>query len=267
MRKGYNSNDFSLGGFGGFFQSIYNNILNLIKKNPQKNNNELIMKFNESFNDYYSNYKHKINYYVDNPYIAKIGLINLLNDCYIVSFLQILFHTPNFLKTLKKMNMIKEREIINSLIKVSEYPFNEKYFCELKQLFGLINPNYANPWSNDSQEFGISLIGYLISGNEEQLYDDDDEQINNFKKESDFIVAKKMAFEKYISTYYKKDNEIEKIFLFHQIDIIYREKDHKPSISSKLHLELNLLKFMDYITIENLIDDKYNSKFDNINPK
>ena len=264
MRKGnHNNNDFS---FGEFFQSIYNNLLNLIQKNPQKNNNELIKKFNESFNDYYSNYRIKINFHVDEPSTAKIGLINLLNDCYIVTFLQILFHTPNFLKNLKELNSKKEKEIINYLIKVSEYPFNEKYFCELKQLFGLINPNYAKPWPNDSQEFGVSLIGYLISGNEDHLYEDD-EQIYNFNEENNFIIEKKMAFQKYISTYYKKVNEIEKLFLFHQINIIYRENSHKTNISSNLHLELTLRKFMNYITIENLIDAKYNSQFDNINPK
>ena len=76
----------------GFFQSIYRYLVNLIKKNPQKNDYELNKKLNDSINYYSSYYQNEINYHVENPSTSKNGLINLLNDCYIISFLQILFH-------------------------------------------------------------------------------------------------------------------------------------------------------------------------------
>jgi len=183
-----------------------------------------------------------------------------------ITFLQILFHTPNFLKTLKQFNKNEEKEIINYLIKVSEYPFNVQYFYELKQLFGLINQDYAKPWSNDSQEFGINLIDYLSSETEETI-DEDNKQIINSNKENNFIIAKKIALENYISTYQKKVNEIEKLFLFNQIDILYHENFKKPKISSNLQSELTLQKFINYITIENLIENKYKDNNDNPNPK
>ena len=193
-----------------------------------------------------------------------MGLINLLNDCYIVTFLQILFHTPNFLKVIRKYNTGKEESIINYLILVSEYPFNAQYFYELKQLLGLINPEYAKPWSNDSQEFGIDLINYMISETKGPVYENNNEINIGEEKEKDFINVKKKILDNYISTYQNKVNDLEKLFVFNQLDIFCGENFKNPIVFSNLHLELSLQKFMNYIKIENLIEEKY--KNDNINP-
>ena len=169
----------------GFFQSIYRYLVNLIKKNPQKNDYELNKKLNDTINYYSSYYQNEINYHVENPSTSKNGLINLLNDCYIISFLQILFHTENFLKMLKKYYTPNKDTIINYLITVSEYPFNVEYFYKLKQLFSLINPDYSKPCSNDSQEFGIDLINYLISETKESIGENYNE-IEDLDEEKDF---------------------------------------------------------------------------------
>ena len=241
----------------GFFQKIYRYCINLIQRNPKSNDRETNKKLNESFNHYAKYYQNAINYNVKDPSNSKIGLINLLNDCYIVTFLQILFHTPNFMDILKKFSIPKGETIINYLIAVSEYPFNVEYFYKLKQLLGQINPEYSKPWSNDSQEFGIDLINYLISETKGQIYEDISEL--NLNKELDFVTIKKIVYEDYIDTYQKNTNELEKLFLFNQIDIYCGNNFQNPKISSNLHMELTLQKYQSYIELEKLIEDKYKS--------
>ena len=176
------------------------------RKNPHHHESEINKKLDESFNFYVKYYQDKINLHVDDPSIAKMGLINLLNDCYIVTFLQILFHTPNFLKVIRKYSTGKEDSIINHLILVSEYPFNVQYFYELKQLLGLINPEYAKPWSNDSQEFGIDLINYMISETKGPIYENNNEINTSEGEEKDFIELKKKDIDNYIYIYQNKVN-------------------------------------------------------------
>jgi len=245
----------------GFFQSIFRDLDNPTKKNPQQNDYEINKKINDSINYYSSYYPNEINYQVEAPFISKNRLINFLNDCYIISFLQILFHTENFLRILKKYNMPNKETIINYLILVSEYPFNAEYFYKLKQLFGLINPDYSKPWSNDSQEFGIDLINYLISETKESIVESYNE-IQDLNEEKDFNNKKKIIYKNYVSTYQKNLNEIEKLFLFNQLDIFCGKNIKNPTISSNLHLELTLQKFSDITDIENLIDEKYNNRND-----
>ena len=160
--------------------------------------------------------------------------------------------------------MPNKETIINYLIIVSEYPFNAGYFYKLKQLFGLINPDYSKPWSNDSQEFGIDLINYLISETKESIVETYNE-IQDLNEEKDFNNKKKIIYKNYVSTYQKKLNEIEKLFLFNQLDIFCGKNIKNPTITSNLHLELTLQKFSDITNIENLINEKYNNR--NVNPK
>lgn len=96
-------------------------------------------------------------------------------------FLQILFHTSNFYKTLKNNNKGKAELIINYLIAVSEYPLNAEYFYRLKQLLGIINPDYSKFLPNYSQELGIDLINYLITKTKVPNYEYNDEKIIGVK--------------------------------------------------------------------------------------
>lgn len=239
-----------------FFQKIYRIFSNLLRSNPQVNDRDLNSKLNETFNYYSSYYKNEVNYHVQDPFNSKTGLINLLNDCYMITFLQILFHTPNFINILRSYNKNGD-EIIDNLISVSEYPFNAGYFYKLKQSLGAINPEYSKPMSNDSQEFGIDLINYLISVTKEPIYENNNE-IDN-KENIDFIQLKKIVYEKYISTYQKKVNELEKLFLWNQIDIFCGQNFKNPTVSSNLHLELTLQKNQDCVELEKLIENKYSS--------
>ena len=243
----------------GFFNKIYRYLLNLIQRNHNENSRDINKKLNESMNYYSNYYKDNINFFVKEPSISKIGLVNLLNDCYIISFLQILFHTPNFLNILKKYNSKKEETIASYLILVSEYPFNVEIFYRLKQLLGTINPDYSKPWSNDSQEFGIDLINHLISEMKGPIYENSDENAN-LNENMNFIQVKKIVYDNYISTYQKKLNELEKLFLFNQIDIFCKENVQNPRISSNLHLELTLQTYQNYIEIESLIGQKYKNE-------
>lgn len=245
-----------------YFDSLYLSLINLI--NRYHYDDDSLNKFYQSFNSYIRIYKDKINCHIDNPESSKEGLINLLNDCYIISFLQILFHTPNFLNILKDLNNKKEEGIIKHLILVSEYPFNAKYFYNLKKLLEIINPEYSNPYSNDSQEFGIDLINFLILEYKGQINELNDEIL--YYQEKDIFNAKKLALERYTSTYQNKINEIEKLFLFNQIDIFYKLNNIKPQIFSNLHMELTLQKGKSYIHINELIDNKYNIEVNDYNP-
>lgn len=244
------------------FDLLYLSLINLINRHHY--DDDSLNKFYHSFNSYIRIYKDKINCHIDNLESSKEGLINLLNDCYIISFLQILFHTPNFLNILKDLNNKKEEGIIKHLILVSEYPFNAKYFYNLKKLLEIINPEYSNPYSNDSQEFGIDLINFLILEYKGQINELNDEI--PYYQEKDIINAKKLALERYTFTYQNKINEIEKLFLFNQIDIFYKLNNIKPQISSNLYMELILQKGKSYIHINELIDNKYNIEVNNYNP-
>ena len=248
----------------GFFKSIYNYLLNFIQGIPSRKNNDIKNKLNESINYYSNHYQNYINLHVKDFSTSKIGLINLLNDCYIVSFLQILFHIPDFLKILKKYSKKGEETIINYIIMISEYPFNVQYFYKLKQLLGLINPDYSKPFPNDSQEFGIDLINYLITDIKNQIPKDKNE-IHYLSESKDFVNQKKMILKNYVSIYQKNVNEFEKLFSFNQIDIFYRGENIKPNISTNLHLEFSLNKFVEFIDIESLIQQRYND--DKIIPK
>lgn len=243
----------------GFFRKIYRYIINLIQKNPQIYNKDTNKKIQDSFNYYASYYQEEFNYHVKEPLTSKTGIINLLNDCYIISFLQILFHTPNFIDILKLHNIKKQGEdIIYYLIMVSEYPFNAEIFYNFKQLLGLINPDYAKPWPNDSQEFGIDLIAYLISETKMEIYKNNINFEFNSNNDIDFINSKKKIYENFVSSYQKDINEIEKLFLFNEIDTFCGEKNRPPKISSNLHMELIFNKYEDYVNLETLLQNKYN---------
>ena len=246
-----------------FFNSIYIYIKKIIKGDDKGNDNDkklLEIKFNESFNFYRENYKNKIDYKNENPEESLDGLINLLNDCYILSFLQILFHTPNFIKILKQLNKDNpnKENIINYLILVSQFPFNVDYFYKFKQLLGEINLEYSKPWANDSQEFGIDLINYIISKTNNQTIEEKGYE-SKYCNDEELIQIKKNIYDNYISNNQKNKNDLEEMFLFYQIDIFCTSEYKNPKISENLDIELTFPRVKNYnIKIEELLDYKYN---------
>ena len=184
---------------------------------------------------------------IENFETETIGLNNLGNTCYMNSFLQILFHTPGFLKELKK-EKISNNPLVNNLIGVSEEPDNLTYLRNIKQLMGNINDSYGQFIQNDSQEFGIDLINELISSIKGDLSFSDEEDKDN--KGEKFTIAnkgifKKDKFIKYIKKYYKKENEIplEKMFQFHE---------SKVEIESKYDNEISSIKNISFETFINI---------------
>ena len=241
---------------------IYNYILNKIK---QYSDNETLYNFNNNFEEYKQGFYPQYNVYVDNPETKPIGLTNLVNDCYIISFLQILIHTPDFLHILKKACSHGDiDDIIKYLILISEYPFNIQIFFYLKKSFKKINPEYSEYHSNDSQEFGIDLINYIINQLKKPVDESDEDDIINFEVK-DIITSKKKAFEKYIQNKISLC-ELENLFLFNETQYFFSLTNNKVKISSNLHIELTLQKTMNKsITIEELLYNKYNIDMGNFN--
>lgn len=247
-----------------FFTNIYYSIKKCLNSNSYSNNRELGDKFSEAFNEYKMKYSERINFHIKEPYNEKFGLINLLNDCYIISFLQILFHTPHFLETLKKLDISKNENIVKYLLLVSEYPFNAEHFLKLKQLLGIINPEYSKAYSNDSQEFGIDLINYLISETNKS-FEESYEIMSDFRDE-DINVIKKNAFNQF-NNIRKELTGLEELFLFNQVDIYCKVNGRKAQISSNLYIELTLQKTnSDLVVIEDLLNDKYNMNNSELKP-
>lgn len=198
------------------------------------------------------------NMHVNNPYKEKNGIINLENNCYIISFLQILFHTKDFFKILKKY---KNNEIINNLIDVSEHPYNIDIFNRFKQSLSTINPQYSNSKSNDSQEFGLELINYIVSYlNGFKIYNIDNEEEEDDKNlPFDLLKAKKNAINKYNLVHSKK-NEIEDLFLFCQTQILLSPSINNVQIFQNLNIELTINNKMNhYIKLEDFLSYNYNS--------
>lgn len=239
---------------------IYIYVKNKINQyNPDE---EMLSNYDYSFNEYEKRFYPQYYVKVDNPETKQIGLTNLVNDCYIISFLQILIHTPDFLHILKKHGYIDD--IIRYLILVSEYPYNIQNFLNLKKSFEKINPEYSEYYSNDSQEFGIDLINYIINQLKKPVDESDEDDIINFEDE-DIITSKKEAFEKYMQN--KKNLcELENLFLLNETQYFFSSINNKIKISSNLHIELTLQKTMTLsIDIEDLLYNKYNIDKENFN--
>ena len=78
-----------------------------------------------------------------------IGFNNIGNTCYMNSFLQILLHTPNFLKELIKINEERNlnNNLINNLISLAEDPKNTGFLRNIKFLMGKAD--------NSFKKFGV----------------------------------------------------------------------------------------------------------------
>ena len=208
-----------------------------------------------------------------------IGFDNIGHSCYMNSFLQILFHTPKFLKELKeiynknKSNKEIDLLLIKTLIDLSMNPKDNKKLKLIKKIMSTIDESYGNYIQNDSQEFGISLINKIITDlkPESPSSDDDDEEevkdsinnhIDNNKINKEYKIQK---FNNYINKYFPKDKEIifEKMFQFHESEIKkfdkLKDKNKINSNDSKLG-EIKNFNFETFINIELIIPDNIKKK-------
>lgn len=233
-----------------------NNKIEEKKKNPSNNINNITIN-NPLTKEYFE--KEDFEY-------KTIGFNNIGNTCYMNSFLQILLHTPNFLKELIKIN--KERnlnnKIINNLISLAEDPKNNGFLRNIKILMGKADNSFSDFCQNDSQEFGISLLDEIINGIKgNQSFSDENIREYEITPENQKEYTIKL-FEEYKSKFCKEELSLEKMFQIHETFIkIELEKGNKKikhiDFNTSFNIELsfpNNQKNKNFDLIE-LLESKY----------
>ena len=276
------------------------------KKNSEFNdNNHKILKFKiENFinnnhnhiNNHKSNLKFKENskeneerkitdFIIDDELDIEnqiIGLPNIGNSCYMNSFLQILLHTPNFIKNLKLLKKEKniENAFINSIINLSNRQKHKSDLYIIKKEIGKIDQSYAKNNQNDSQIFGIYLIDRIFSifkGGEEN-YDGIEEEFDILNKENygeeELKQYEAKKFINFKNKFFPNENYIEKMFQFYEIETKFMIKSNglpklyniqiKPSIYIDLQFQNKIYKIFH---LENLLKYKYLQKLNIKNQK
>ena len=194
-------------------------------------------------------YNGKKNIKVENFEYLDIGFPNIGNSCYMNAFLQILLHTPNFLKYLYEYNYKKydKETLIYNLAFLSKYPYNSDYLKQIQKIMGNIDSKYKAYIPGDSQNFAIDFIDQLISeckneDSDEDSYKSRNEPISKYKK---YLI--------FCENYNNKKDKIEKLFQFTEIDpnlnfsvFLNIELGFPPNIGNKINL-INLLnnKYLD----------------------
>ena len=160
------------------------------------------------------------------------------------SFLQILFHTPGFLKTLKKTK--KERNLdvnlINNLINLSEDPTNTKYLKNIKHLMGEVDTSFGDYCQNDSQEFGVELLDKIISLIKgKSSFDEEKEKDLEITDENQKEISNEL-FKQYKEKYFNEEICLEKMFQFHESTIIrlFEENDIKKITNYEFNTYLSV---------------------------
>jgi ubiquitin C-terminal hydrolase len=209
--------------------------------------------FNENSSEIYLINNHGEN----NQYKTK-GFYNIGNSCYINSFLQILFHIPNFIKDLKKEYEISNNKsaFIKNLIDLYETS-NVKYLYSIQDYMENISSDYRFFHQGDSQNFGIDLINEIIKnikGEENDVENDSEE--NSLKIH---YKTKKMAYSNYIKKYQRNEISIEKMFLLNESLTINQKNNINFRFSTSLDIELVFPKYKkDIYTLKELLNLKYN---------
>ena len=186
------------------------------------------------------------------------GLQNLGHSCYMNSFLQILLHTPFFLEKLRESysKTNTNHPLIDSLLELSETDSQNRIqlLKNIKYLMAEVDESYGKKIQNDSQEFGINLIGYIISIIKGELSFSDEEvseeydilKINKIKKEE--------RYKKFLDKYCKNEISLEKMFQFQEIS-------YKININNIKELYIKKIDFDSFLNIELYFNKKKNSNY------
>lgn len=206
----------------------------------------------------------------------KKGFPNLNNTCYMNSFLQILIHTPNFIKELKKIKKEKkiDNELVNSLINLQKNP--SLYLKKIKKDMGNVNKSYSDFCQNDSQKFGIDLLNRLIViiKNEEEDEDENfDKKENLLKFDDNFTNLKNtkiQIYKSFIDKNFPIDNliSLEMMFQFYESKIKSINESNKSAIEfeSLLEISINLSNNADNKDdLINILKNKYSNGINNTN--
>ena len=206
----------------------------------------------------------------NNKYENVFGFNNIGNTCYINSFMQILFHTPNFLKELKKVKNEKHQQnlnLIDDLIGLSEDPKNDKYIRDIKKLMGNMEKSFGEYCQNDSQEFGTGLLEQIIVLIKGKINFIEDETREIEITPSNLKEISNELFKKYKEKYFNEEKLtfLEKMFQFHESTI-------KKITEGNGHIKIKDIDFNSYLSVDlsfpentqkskiyliNLIENKY----------
>ncbi len=185
----------------------------------------------------------------DENYVKLFGIKNIGYSCYINSFLQILLRTPFFYKNLQKVNNSEKIALIKCLIDLINNSQKGQIIKKIKILMSNIDETYEMQAQNDSQDFGINLINYLIillkgENSFDDEKDNDDIILNENIPIFDIEKYKNSLFKEYLDKYYKKENEIfiEKMFQFHESKLLLEVNDDEQKIydAKKIYFETSI---------------------------
>ena len=198
-------------------------------------------------------YNYRKNELVQNFEYNNVGFANIGNTCYMNTFLQILLHTPNFLKNLRKYKSNNSRNsLVYNLLYLSQYPYNTDYLYTIKEIMKEIKPEYGAFIPGDSQVFAIDFLDkliYEIKGND---YSED-----SFESKNDDIKMSKI--DKY-TLFIKDINENKNIFenIFQFCEITKGSGNNKYFFSVSLNIELTFPKNKNNsISLTELLNEKY----------
>ena len=203
-------------------------------------------------------------------FVNLFGIKNIGNSCYINSFLQILLRTPFFYENLKIVNNNENISLIKNLIELNNNSKKELIIKKIKILMSEVDETYKELIQNDSQDFGINLINYLIILLKGENSFDDEIDENTYLKENipilDLEKHKNGIFKNYLNKYYKKENEIfiEKMFQFHESKLLMEANANEQKIyeakkiyfETSISIDLNFPKKNDF-SLEDLLSYRY----------
>lgn len=218
------------------------------RKNKKNKNKDLFT----IFTDWINNNEEK-------PYINKelLGFQNIGHSCYMNSFLQILFHTPHFLETLKESNKDKNDILSDSLIQLSENHEKVYLLRKIKKLMAEVDKSYEMKEQNDSQEFGINLINKIISNLKGDFKFNDDDNYNTEEINIKFSKEHKLQkFKEYKNKYCIKETLLDKMFQFHEI--LFKIDSNKPLFENYKQIDFNSFLNIDLSFPFNSQKKKYN---------
>lgn len=202
-------------------------------------------------------YNYRKNEYIQNFEYNSVGFANIGNTCYMNAFLQILLHTPNFLKKLRIYNPtdFEKNTLLYNLLFLSQYPYNCDYLYNIKEIMKEINSEYGTFTPGDSQIFAIDFLDKLINEIKGENSLDDDSFESNF---NDFKMSKKEKYDIFLKELYKnKDkNMLEKMFQFSEVT--KSADNNKYSFSVNLNIELTFPNNDNKsISLIELLEEKY----------
>lgn len=241
----------------------------------EENINDLYNKFGkyktylDSSNEkvYYTDknlYNYRKKEYIQNFEYNSIGFANIGNACYMNAFLQILMHSPNFLKKLRiyNPNDFDSKTLLHNLLYLSQYPYNTDYLYNIKDIMKEINSEYGTFTPGDSQIFAIDFLDKLIYEIKGENSSDNDSYESNF---NNFKMSKKDKYNNFLKELYRNKNKnmLEKLFQFSEVS--KGTDNNKYSFTVNLNIELAFPKNKNIsISLIELLEEKYQVNNKNI---